>query len=324
MPTRDPFLFCVHHDDAYPEGNGQFGPATSLKGRAMGQDFSGKDGFSMYHGLSVPGFPRHPHRGFETVTVVRRGLLDHADSMGAAARYGRGDVQWLTAGAGIQHAEMFPLLHADAKNPLELFQIWLNLPAKQKMARPHFAMLWAPTIPTLERTDAQGRAARITLHAGALGDAQPPPPPPESWASDPNNHVMIWTIKLAPQAELELPPLPAGVNASIYVLSGKGLTVGEQATDARQYLELASAAHIKLRNGDAETELLWLAGRPIAEPVAHYGPFVMNTERELQVAFADYRANGFGGWPWSDDAPVHGDKPERFARHADGRTEKPG
>ena len=96
----------------------------------------------MYHGSTVPGFPVHPHRGFETVTFVRQGLIDHADSLGAAARFGRGDVQWLTAGKGIVHAEMFPLLDRDGPNTAELFQIWLNLPAADKMVEPHFTMLW--------------------------------------------------------------------------------------------------------------------------------------------------------------------------------------
>ncbi|MFO0102015.1 MAG: pirin family protein, partial [Betaproteobacteria bacterium] len=132
--TVDPFLFCVHHDDAYPRANGAFGPAASLAGRQIGQDFSQRDGWSMYHGTAVPGFPAHPHRGFETVTIVRKGLVDHADSLGAAARYGRGDVQWLTTGRGIVHAEMFPLFDTAQTNPLQLFQIWLNLPAASKMA----------------------------------------------------------------------------------------------------------------------------------------------------------------------------------------------
>src|SRR4051794_33392094 len=135
-PTIDPFLFCVHHDDAYPNGNEQMGPAVSLAGRDIGQDFAGKDGWRMYHGTTVPGFPSHPHRGFETVTIVRRGLIDHSDSLGATARFGGGVVQWLTAGSGIVHAEMFPLVDRDQPNPLELFQIWLNLPARSKMVAP--------------------------------------------------------------------------------------------------------------------------------------------------------------------------------------------
>src|SRR5215813_3618843 len=139
--TADPFLFCVHHDDAYPKGNEAMGvDPPALVGRNMGSDFVVKDGFRMYHGEVVPGFPQHPHRGFETVTIARRGYIDHSDSLGAAARFGRGDVQWLTAGGGIVHSEMFPLLDRDRPNPLELFQIWLNLPAADKMVEPHFAM----------------------------------------------------------------------------------------------------------------------------------------------------------------------------------------
>ena len=139
--TADPFLFCVHHNDAYPEGNDRLGPRASLAGRDIGQDFSGKDGWSMYHGDVVPGFPQHPHRGFETVTLVRRGYIDHSDSLGATARFGRGDAQWLTAGGGIVHCEMFPLLEEAKPNPVELFQIWLNLPGEDKLVAPHFAML---------------------------------------------------------------------------------------------------------------------------------------------------------------------------------------
>jgi redox-sensitive bicupin YhaK (pirin superfamily) len=126
--TSDPFLFCVHHNDHYPAGNDQLGPAASLKGRNLGQDFTARDGWRMYHGETIPGFPAHPHRGFETVTVVLKGLVDHSDSHGASGRYGNGDVQWMTAGAGLQHSEMFPLLDKNNPNPLELFQIWLNLP----------------------------------------------------------------------------------------------------------------------------------------------------------------------------------------------------
>ena len=115
--TKDPFLVCVHHVDNYPQGNDKLGPAASLEGRNIGQDFAGKDGWRMYHGDRVPGFPQHPHRGFETVTFVREGYIDHSDSLGATARFGRGDVQWLTAGAGIVHSEMFPLLNPDTAEP---------------------------------------------------------------------------------------------------------------------------------------------------------------------------------------------------------------
>ena len=93
------------------------GPDASLAGRSIGQDFEGKDGWRMYHGDVVPGFPQHPHRGFETVTIVRQGFIDHSDSLGATARFGAGDVQWLTAGRGIVHSEMFPLLDRDRREP---------------------------------------------------------------------------------------------------------------------------------------------------------------------------------------------------------------
>ena len=110
-PCIDPFLFCAYHLDDYPAGTVEMGADANLKGRDLGQDFGGKDGFSMYHGLSVPGFPQHPHRGFETVTIASRGIVDHADSLGAAARFGMGDAQWITSGKGISHSEMFPLLN---------------------------------------------------------------------------------------------------------------------------------------------------------------------------------------------------------------------
>ena len=159
--TEDPFLFCVHHDDAYPAGNEALGPAAPLAGRNIGQDFAGKDGWRMYHGEVVPGFPQHPHRGFETVTIARRGYIDHSDSLGATARFGHGDTQWMTAGKGIVHAEMFPLVDREKSNPLELFQIWLNLPSKSKLVAPHFAMLWAHVTPTHTARDAAGRATDV-------------------------------------------------------------------------------------------------------------------------------------------------------------------
>src|SRR5215468_7144982 len=190
--TSDPFLFCMYHNDAYPAGNEKLGPAASLSGRNIGQDFEGKDGWRMYHGDLVPGFPQHPHRGFETVTIMRHGFVDHSDSLGATARFGPGDVQWLTAGRGIVHSEMFPLLRADAPNPLELFQIWLNLPPESKLADPYFSMLWAHDVPVVTTRDDGGRAGRVTVIAGAVDGHAPPSPPPDSWAARADAEVAIW------------------------------------------------------------------------------------------------------------------------------------
>ena len=194
--TKDPFLVCVHHVDLYPQGNDRLGPAASLAGRNIGQDFAGKDGWRMYHGDTVPGFPQHPHRGFETVTFVREGFIDHSDSLGATARFGRGDVQWLTAGAGIVHSEMFPLLKPDAGNRLELFQIWVNLPARSKFAAPYFTMFWDRDVP--RHRPAAG--VEVTVIAGALAGAEPPAPPPDSWAASPDAELAIWLITLDPGA----------------------------------------------------------------------------------------------------------------------------
>src|SRR6478736_696088 len=167
-PTIDPFLFCAHHADAYPAGNAHLGPDASLDGRDIGMDFAGTDGWRMYHGDVVPGFPQHPHRGFETVTYVRKGLIDHSDSLGATARFGRGDVQWLSAGSGIVHAEMFPLVDRSGPNPAELFQIWLNLPAARKMDDPYFTMIWSEDLPTLEVVDDAGHRMLLTVIAGSV------------------------------------------------------------------------------------------------------------------------------------------------------------
>ncbi|WP_297803850.1 pirin family protein [uncultured Brevundimonas sp.] len=136
----DPFLFAVHHVDNHPAGDGRLGIKPEDRAKE-GQ------GWRMYHGEHVPGFPAHPHRGFETVSIVLKGYVDHADSLGVAARYGQGDVQWLTTGGGVEHGEMFPLIHTDKPNTMEMFQIWLNLPPEGKSAKPDFEMFWAENIP---------------------------------------------------------------------------------------------------------------------------------------------------------------------------------
>ena len=319
--TADPFLFCVHHNDHYPRGDARLAPVASLAGREIGADFSGKDGWSMYHGDVVPGFPAHPHRGFETVTIARRGYIDHSDSLGATARFGKGDVQWLTAGKGIVHCEMFPLLERDQDNPVELFQIWLNLPRKSKMATPHFTMLWGDTIPRRTITDAAGCTSELVLVAG---DPAAPPPPPASWAADPTSGVAIWTVAMSPGATLTLPAGPAGARRSLYFFAGSGVTVDGTAGPPKRGMFWDGAPAVTITNGDAPAELLMLQGRPIGEPVVQYGPFVMNSREEIQQAFTDYQRTQFGGWPWPAPDPVHAVDAGRFATRPDGVSERRG
>lgn len=324
--TVDPFLFCAYHDDAYPVANAQMAPQASLAGRDIGQDFSRKDGWSMYHGRTVPGFPSHPHRGFETVTIVRKGLIDHSDSLGARARFGQGDVQWLTAGQGVVHSEMFPLLNTAAPNPLELFQIWLNLPAVNKMAAPYFTMFWADRIPHATVADAHGRETEVAVIAGRLQQAEAPlAAPPASWAAQADADVAIWTLRMAPGARWTLPPAAsAATRRQLYFFKGSSVDVAGHPVRQHGAIELRGDAAVELGNGDRESEFLLLQGRPIGEPVAQHGPFVMNTRAEIMQAFEDYQRTQFGGWPWPDTAPVHGRDPARFARHPDGREEYPG
>ena len=321
-PTVDPFLFCAHHRDAYPEGDGDLAPTAPLTGRELGSDFAGVDGWNMYHGTRVPGFPQHPHRGFETVTVVREGLIDHSDSLGATARFGRGDAQWLTAGAGVVHSEMFPLVRTDAPNPLHLFQIWLNLPAADKLVPPYFTMQWAEEIPQVRHEDEAGRATVVTVYAGALGDARPLTPPPDSWAARPESDLAIWHIELAPGATWTLPAaVGPDTIRTLYAFAGDlRADAHPLGTDTGAVVRCDRV--VTLTGGDEGAEVLLLQGRPIGEPVARYGPFVMTTEDEIRQAFADYQRTGFGGWPWDDDAPDHGRDRGRFALHADGRLEE--
>jgi redox-sensitive bicupin YhaK (pirin superfamily) len=333
-PTIDPFLFCAHHDDAYPAGDDLLAPAVPVDDRDLGMDFSGQDGWSMYHGLVVPGFPQHPHRGFETVTFVRRGIIDHSDSLGATARFGRGDVQWLTAGRGIVHAEMFPLLDRSGPNPLELFQIWLNLPAADKMVDPYFTMFWDGDMPIV-----RSGGAEVTVIAGSLAgtDVEAPTPPPDSYAAHPDADIAILHIRLDPGATWTLPAATGPDTARVlYVFEGDtvdavdiaGTTVGNGTgvvvePTADLDLRVGASAGTGIGASGRQVEILVLQGRPLGEPVAQHGPFVMNARAEIHQAFLDYQRTGFGGWPWPDDAPTHGPDRGRFAKHVDGRIEAP-
>lgn len=321
-PVSDPFLFCAHHLDFFPAGNDDMGPDPSLlKGRNIGQDFNIKDGWRMYHGETVPGFPSHPHRGFETVTIVMKGFVDHSDSYGQSGRYGNGDVQWMTAGAGLQHCEMFPLLNQDRENPAELFQVWVNLPGAKKFVKPHFKMLWAEEIPVLKSETKNGKSTQINLITGNFDKVASAIPAPDSWAADPDNEVAIWTIKMEAETQLKIPPASKQAKRSIYFYHGSSLCINGTEVASNQAIEVKANEELNIVNGNSICFLLMLQGIPISEPVVQYGPFVMNTENEIQQAFNDYRRTEFGGWPWPRRDQVHPRTQGRFAKYADGTEE---
>jgi quercetin 2,3-dioxygenase len=311
--TQDPFLLCAHHLDHYPRGNDQLGPDASLAGHQLGQDFLPiSDNWRMYHGHTVPGFPAHPHRGFETVTITRSGYIDHFDSMGATGRYGNGDVQWLTAGNGIQHSEMFPLVHSDKENPLELFQIWLNLPSENKRCEPCFKMFWQESLPVHIHRDKHNRETQVEITAGALGDTTALLPPPHSWAADERNHVAIWHIHMDADAEWQMPPCPQGVNRRVYYYQGKSLSVNQQTVEQGYCFDVQPQETLSMTNHSESSHMLVLQGRSIDQPIAQQGPFVMNTQAELMATFSDYQKTQFGGWPWQAPDITHSRNQPRF------------
>ena len=322
-PTRDPFLFCVHHNDNYPNAKSDLSPNSSLKDRNLGQDFSNKDGWSMYHGLKIPGFPRHPHRGFETLTIVNKGIIDHSDSLGASARYGDGDAQWLTAGDGINHSEMFPLFDLKNSNPIDFFQIWINLPSKNKRVSPHFSMFWEKDIPKAKFKDSKGVLIEVKLISGDYNLIKSCKPPPKSWARDRRNDVAVWVIKIDKNGEWNIPINDNNILRSLYIPKGNKVTVNNQKILSGNRIDLLPNHDISVHNLGKKTKLLLLQGKPIKEQVVQYGPFVMNSKSEIQEAFDDYNQTKFGNWNWKTSAPVHGNKKERFAKLIDGSVERP-
>ena len=320
--TQDPFLFCAYHRDEYPMGNSEMGVnSEELIGRNIGQDFVIKNGWRMYHGSNIPGFPYHPHRGFETITINKEGVVDHSDSLGAAGRFKAGDVQWMTAGKGIQHSEMFPLINEDKGNPLEIFQIWLNLPKVSKMVEPHFKMLWNEDVPVINYKDESNKITSIEVIAGKINTITALTPNPDSWAANLNNSVGVYTVKMDAGANWILPKTNSDANRSVFFYKGDTIKLEDKSIPANHVLELEASENIVIQNGNEAAYFLILEGKPIGEPVVQHGPFVMNTQEEIREAMSDYGKTQFGGWPWSEKEVIHSRDKGRFALHSNGKEE---
>ena len=280
--TMDPFLFCAYHDDAYPEGNGQMGPRASLAGRQIGQDFSRKDGWSMYHGADVPGFPGHPHRGFETVTIVYEGIVAHRDSTGSSGVIGPGDVQWMTAASGIVHEEMHERAWAKKGGTLHAIQLWVNLPRAHKMSNPGYQTLLNEEIPAVELA---GGAGRLRVIAGEFHGVKGPA------KTFTPIHLYDLRVKAGHRTDVTV---PAGFNTAVFVLQGEIAVNGSGQVKEAELARFDKTGERILIEAKTDATLLVLGGEPILEPIARYGPFVMNTQDELAQAVNDYRMGKMG------------------------------
>jgi hypothetical protein len=230
----------------------------------------------------------------------------------------------MTAGKGVNHSEMFPLVNREGENTLELFQIWLNLPRKSKMVAPNYQMLWAEDIPVIEGKDEAGKEHRVKVVAGAYKDVNPLSPPPHSWASEEDSDLAVWLISIAAGGQLTLPAANSGTNRVLYLYNGAGASIDGVDVENYKGVQVRPDVEITVTAGTEAVELVVLQGRPIGEPVAQQGPFVMNTKEEISLAFAEYRKTQFGGWPWPSSEFVHPRERGRFAKYPDGSVEERG
>lgn len=228
----------------------------------------------------IAGFPSHPHRGFETVTYMLDGRMRHKDNHGNEGVLVPGSVQWMTAGRGIVHSEM----PEQEEGRMRGFQLWINLPAKDKMTAPRYQEYAPDRIP--EVSPAAGVTAKII--AGRIGEVQGP-------IEQPATEPTYLDLRVEAGSRF-LHDLPAGHSAFLYVYEG-ALRVGEGSdaatVQARELAVLGEGDSVLLEGREAESRAILVAGRPLREPVARYGPFVMNTREEIMQAMADYQAGRF-------------------------------
>ena len=222
------------------------------------------------------GFPMHPHRGIETVTYMLEGSVHHRDSLGNAGLIAAGDVQWMTAGGGILHEEM------PRRGPggnIYGFQLWVNLPAAQKMTRPRYQEVKVDSIPT-----ASGAGWRVRVVAGEVAGVRGP-------VTEIAANPLYLEVALEANKKFSL-PVPQGHTVLAYVFEGQA-TFGAQEVAAVQLAVLGAGDTLEVQTGDTPARFMLMAGAPFGEPIAPYGPFVMNTREEIQQALADLRNGTF-------------------------------
>lgn len=225
------------------------------------------------------GVGEHPHRGFETVSIVYDGEVSHRDSTGGGGSIGPGEVQWMTAGSGVLHEEFHSPGYSKTGGPFRMVQLWVNLPAKDKMSPAKYQAITRDAIPEVSF---DGGRARIIAGAfdGTTGPASTFTP------------INLWDVRLAADANVTL-PLPAGHTTMIAVLSGH-VTIGGQGVGQAEIARLSRDGVGAAITADGDAMLLVMTGEPIDEPVFGHGPFVMNTEAEIRQAIADFNAGKFG------------------------------
>ena len=233
------------------------------------------------------GAPDHPHRGFETVTYMLSGEMEHKDSRGHAGRLSAGDVQWMTAGAGVVHSEMPSQAFLRRGGRMHGFQLWVNLPQRDKMMKPRYQEIPAVQIP--KATSADGLVVVSVIAGEALG---------QKAVIETRTPIIYLHYRLEPGGVVTQ-QVPRDYNAFVYVVEGTGLfgPEAERGADGQMVMFAPDGDEVKIENpadADATLDVLLIAGVPLNEPIARYGPFVMNTEEEIHQAFEDYRLGLMG------------------------------
>lgn len=236
------------------------------------------------------GVGQHPHRGFETVTIVYQGEVEHRDSTGSGGVIGPGDVQWMTAASGILHEEFHSKDFARKGGTIEMVQLWVNLPAKDKMAAPGYQTLLNKDIPVVPLAD---NAGQVRVIAGNYGGHAGP--------AHTFSPINVWDMKLHAGHTTTL-QVQEGHTLAVVMLHGAILVNGEQIVRETQMVLLDRAGDSITIEANNDVSLLVLSGEPIDEPIVGYGPFVMNSEAEIQQAFRDFNSGQFGAMPVATEA----------------------